>query len=104
MDADNKNYCSVNHSEIIEKDKKRLRFACGEAVVKTDGKVTTIKASSLISSLRSTILHSLITTVEDWVFYYCNELKNIYYLAGEEEFKKIDVGANNNKLKKATIH
>ena len=30
----NKNYCSVNHSEIIEKDKKRLRFACGDSVVK----------------------------------------------------------------------
>ena len=88
MDADNKNCCSVNHSEIIEKDKKRLRFACGEAVVKTDGKVTAILASSLTSSLSSTVLTSSITTVEDWVFYYCKELKDVYYLADEEEFKK----------------
>ena len=88
MDADNKNYCSVNHSEIIEKDKKRLRLACRDFVVKTDGKVTTIRASSLISSLTSTILTSSITAVEDWTFYYCKELKDVYYLAGEEEFKK----------------
>ncbi|MDD7607852.1 MAG: hypothetical protein SPJ52_03835 [Candidatus Enterosoma sp.] len=88
MDADNKNYCSVNHSEIIDKDKKRLRFACGDSVVKTDGKVTAIIVSSRISSLTSTILTSSITAVEDWAFYYCNEFKDIYYLAGEEEFKK----------------
>ena len=88
VDADNKNYCSVNHSEIIEKDKKRLRLACRDFVVKTDGKVTTIAVSSLISSLTSTILTSSITAVEDWIFYYCNEFKDFYYLAGEEEFKK----------------
>ena len=88
MDADNKNCCSVNHSEIIEKDKNRLRFACGDFVVKTDGKVTTIAVSSLISSLTSTILPSSITAVEDGAFYYCNELKDIYYLTDEEEFKK----------------
>ena len=104
VDAGNKNYCSVNHSEIIEKDKKRLRFACGDSVVKTEGKVTAILASSLTSSLTSTILPSSITAVEDWVFYYCNEFKDVYYLAGEEEFKKIAVGANNNQLKKATVH
>ena len=45
-----------------------------------------------------------VINIREKAFYYCTSLKDIYYTGTKAEWKKIDIGVDNEYLQRATIH
>ena len=105
---DNKNYSSVD-GVLFNKDKSELvTYLSG----KTDSEyvipnsVTSIgwKAFSDCESLTSVTIPNSVTSIGYYAFENCTNLKDVYYTGPQEDWEKIKIGGNNNRLTNATIH
>ena len=54
-------------------------------------------------NLTTVTMGDSITSIGESAFFNCNSLITVYYLGGEENWRKVVIGAKNDKLKNATI-
>ena len=54
--------------------------------------------------LTSIIIPDRVTSIGNYAFYECTELKSIYYTGTAEEWSAIDIGSNNTPLTSATVY
>ena len=55
------------------------------------------------SSLTNIIIPEGVTSIGGWAFNYCSALTTVYYTGTAEEWDKITIGSNNEKLTAATV-
>ena len=70
-------------------------------------KVTSISEDALAhcSSLANITIPNSVTRIEDYAFYGCKNLSDIYYIGSQEEWNKINIGSTGNAcLPLATMH
>ncbi len=56
------------------------------------------------TALKEIVLYSDVTSISDYAFYDCTALTDVYYSGSEDDWKKINIGTNNECLTNATIH
>ena len=68
--------------------------------------ITTLSKAMFIrdSKLKTVVLPSGLTSIEDDAFMECKSIKDVYFRGSEAEWSNVKVSAVNNDLTKATIH
>lgn len=93
VDEGNQWFCVKNNCLIDITNKKLLR-AYGESVIPTDGSVTSIGygAFSLDENIQSLVIPECITSIDNYAFDRCTNLKTFYYCGTEASFSNIILG------------
>ncbi len=109
VDENNQNYSDDEFGVLFNKDKTELiQYPIGNnrSGYTIPDSVTTIAngAFAACDSLTSVTIPDSVTTIDDWAFSFCDPLTDVYYGGISEQWKKINIGIENEALTNANIH
>ncbi|MBR2952989.1 MAG: leucine-rich repeat domain-containing protein [Clostridia bacterium] len=107
VESDNQYYSSDEYGVLFNKDKTTLiqyPIANTRIAYEIPDGVTTIAEYAFSDSIRLSYLTFpvSVTSIEDYAFQNCDELRRVYYYGTEEQWNDILIGNNNSKLTSAT--